>query len=397
MTRSFSKLIQEIDREKKEWLEKITHMREMILSNIVMLSHTPAQTFHEKERAGLVFDRFTEIGLDTKSDEIDNVISMFPGKEGAKRVLLFAHMDHQFSQNADQNVTITDEKAQGTGVANDTTGLAVLMTLPDIIKQLGMEFDNDIVFTATTRAHGKGNFEGMRTFVMNNHKNIDYAINIGGITLGKVDYFSLSRARCDITVEASDIHGSKAWGAYGQASAVRVMGEILNQMYSIPIPRSPRTVLNIGMISGGEAYSTVSSEAHAGFEILSEDDQTTQELMQEIDDRCADLEARYRVTIGLNVFGQHQAAGLNYAHPMVKSAISIVEDLNVEPLMEYSTSEISIPLAQGIPSLHIGITTGKRRNNPRSYIDLGPLPTGILQIIMLLYAIDKGYCDEEAK
>jgi hypothetical protein len=88
---------------------------------------------------------------------------------------------------------------------------------------------------------------------------------------------------------------------------------------------------------------------------------------------------------------------MNYSHPLVKSATSIVEDLGYHPVMEYSTSEISIPLAREIPSLHIGVTTGKRRNSPKSYIDLEPLPKGILQIVMLLYAMDRGYCDEKTE
>jgi hypothetical protein len=62
--------------------------------------------------------------------------------------------------------------------------------------------------------------------------------------------------------------------------------------------------------------------------------------------------------------------------------------------MNYSNSEISVPLAKDIPSVSLGLTTGAGGNNPDSYIDINPLTEGILQLLMLIYIIDKGLCDD---
>jgi hypothetical protein len=56
--------------------------------------------------------------------------------------------------------------------------------------------------------------------------------------------------------------------------------------------------------------------------------------------------------------------------------------------MEYSNSEIAIPMAKGIPSVSLGLSTGEGGNTPRSYIDINPITQGVFQIITLLSIID---------
>ena len=106
------KLIAELRPRKREWLETITSLREMVLSNVALIAETPAPTFAEKDRARLIFDRFLAAGLpDPSIDDMDNVIGAVPGTGQGGRILVFTHMDHQFPASVDQFLSTLSEVA----------------------------------------------------------------------------------------------------------------------------------------------------------------------------------------------------------------------------------------------------------------------------------------------
>ena len=141
-------------------------------------------------------------------------------------------MDHQFQSDTDTDVSITRDRVCGRGVAEDTLALAVLITLPDILKRLGIVFNHDIELLASTRSHGRGDYEGLRTFIDKYKKGIDFVVNLDAVPLGKVNYFSLSRVRCDINCELSE-HESSPWRNVGSTNAIMV---ILQNSFAIFLP-----------------------------------------------------------------------------------------------------------------------------------------------------------------
>jgi len=392
--RAGRRLLDELAPLEQKWGEIIETGRQMVLSNLAMLAEVPAQTFHERDRAALILDRYAATPLhEPRVDEMDNVIGTLRGAKGSRRILVFAHMDHQFPNSVNQNTTITQDRAIGMGVAEDTLALATLITLPDIIDNLDIPFHNDIVLVATTRSHGRGDFAGIRHFTEEHNRQIHYSVNLDGLSLGKINYFSLSRVRCDIGCEINAPQSSP-WGKITNTSAIMIINEVINSIYNIAVPRQPKTVLNIGMLSGGERYSTVSTRAAVRLQVLSENDEITERIIEELHDRCVDVGAKHGVEVTSEFFGRHFAGGLRYSHPMVKSTAAIVRHLGYQPVVEYSNAELAVPIAHGIPSVNIGITTGMITGRTQGYIDIPPIPTGILQLIMLLYGIDRGFCDE---
>jgi tripeptide aminopeptidase len=173
---------------------------------------------------------------------------------------------------------------------------------------------------------------------------------------------------------------------------------VLDSLYSIPLPRKPKTVMNIGKVSGGKSYSRICEQAFLSLEVRSENDEITDKVIEDIKDNCRDIGAKYGLDVDLDFFSRHNAAGIRYSHPMVKSISAILKRLNVKLKVGLSNSEIAVPLKYGIPSVTIGITTGSEDRdglNGKSYVDLEPISTGVLQLLMLITNIDLGHCDDE--
>ncbi len=393
--KTVAQLVKSLNGKKGPWLEAITATREMVLSNLTMISQIPAETFHEEKRAGMLLDRYIASGIpEPTTDSVYNASGIIPGEgKRERRILIFAHMDQQSARSIDPDITITGDMIQGRGVAEDTLALATLLTLPDVINRIKIKLDSEIVLLATSRSHGRGDLGGIRHFMKQQRDSMDFAINLVGTPLATVDYFSLSRVRCDITC-AIDQYPDSPWAKFTNTSAILAINEIINKLSSIPLPRQPKTLINIGMISGGERYSTISTNAEIGLEILSEDDKLMESTIDEIHDRCIDIGAKYDVRVNTDFFGRQRAAGLTYSHPLIKSAVNIINSLGYRPIMAYNNSELAIPLSYSVPAVCLGITTSESSSGGRRAVDIKPIPTGILQVIMLLYAIDRGYCDE---
>ncbi|MCF6174905.1 MAG: hypothetical protein L3J71_03975 [Victivallaceae bacterium] len=368
----------------KKMREVINSSREMILANLSMLTQIPAQTFHESERTQFILERFTESGApEVKTDPMHNATAFYNGKASRPTILMFSHMDNQFDQSIDQNITISEDRVYGAGVADDNIALAVLLTIPDIMEKMSLKLDCNLILLATTRFHGRGDFGGIRHFISNYSGKIDQVINLNGITLGSMNYFTRSRFRCDITCRlTSKSDASQVNITTG--NAILTINEIVDSLLKIPLPKKPWTNMNIGMISGGERYSTPSREASIHLEALSEDDAIMDELKAEIESRVMDAAAKHGVQSTINFFGNLNKSELTSRDPLVRKSITTLGELGYTPHMEYGNSEIALPLSAGIPSVSLGITTGLGGSTQESYIDIPPICDGIMQILMIL-------------
>jgi hypothetical protein len=376
------------------WLDKIVSMRDMILGNLVLVSQIPSETFYERERAAFVLERLNDSGLmEAYLDGSGNVIGILKGKSTKKRIVLSASMDTYFDRKVDHNVSVTADRANGAGIANNSMGLTALLSLPDIIKKLKLEFESDLIFLATTKSLGKGDLGGMRHFFRTFPFELSCVLNIAGTSLGRVDHYSQSAVRGDVSCII------EAWNEYAENlvahnNAILVLNRLINSLMRIPLSKHPRTILNIGIIKGGESYSTPCPAAGLNLYVRSEDDARTDDLMHAIRDCCQDIGSKNRARLEISFFGRQRAAGLGVYPPLVLAASRTVELLGFKPVVEPTNTQITVPLSEGIPSVTLGITTGKKSLLPDGYVMLEPIPRGVMQLLTLLDMIDRESCDD---
>ncbi|HBN26966.1 MAG TPA: hypothetical protein DD405_05820 [Desulfobacteraceae bacterium] len=86
-------------------------------------------------------------------------------------------------------------------------------------------------------------------------------------------------------------------------------------------------------------------------------------------------------------------ARLQFSHPLVKQAVSVMKTLGIAPVSENSESELSIFLANDIPAVTLGVSKGNNYHLENGSIEIEPIFTGIAQIIGVLLALDSGECD----
>ena len=375
------------------FVDKIREIREIIISNIVLLGQIPAPTFHEKRRAEHLVERLAEFQVDECAiDDYGNPIGVIRGTSPTKPpIFVVAHLDTFSEVRDDLHYEVTDKIISGIGVSDNSAAVGVLVSLPEIIKRLNLQFTSDIVLVAPILSLARGNLEGVRKLLSHWPSPIRGAICLESIELGRLNYYSYGMIRSEISCSiAVQEHGRHRY----EPNAILVLNEVINAILGLGLPQKPRTQIVIGRIAGGFDHGKIAYDATIGFEIRSDSDDMVKVLYADIRDIVEGINKMFKVELKLNRISNLNATRLNYNHPLIKCASQILNRLGVEIFSEPSESALSIFLHKKIPAITLGITWGDNFHQNDAMIEIEPMYKGIAQVTALLMAIDNGVCDE---
>ena len=384
----FKQIIKELPRLRDE----SRTLREILLTNLVMIGEIPAPTFGEGRRLEFLQHRFAECHLQNCStDPAGNVLGIYPGRDGKRSILLVAHADTVFPETADHTVSLQADHAAGIGLADNSLGLAVLATLPTLFEKADIELESNLILMGATTSLGHGNLAGLRFFLDNNRVPLTAGVCVEGVELGRLSMASIGMLRGEITCSISEEYD---WSRFGTTSAILTLNEVINRIMEIPLPKRPRTNVVLGTIEGGQSFNTIAKKAVLGFEIRSESADMVNEIARHMHNITAEIASASGSEIKLDIFARRQPGGINFSHPLAERSRQIMEALNIPLRVAPSTSELSAFIDQKLPALTTAITTAENLNEPGEKIYIDPMFTGMAQLVGMILAIDGGFCDE---
>ncbi|MGC9311881.1 MAG: M20/M25/M40 family metallo-hydrolase [Sediminispirochaetaceae bacterium] len=387
MNEAMAHLIEGLPQMKK----KLTSLRDTLLTNIVMLGEIPAPTFHEQQRRRFLVNRFNQYQLlNCSTDEVGNGLGIIPGEGGDRNILVVAHLDTVFDESTDHTISIDTKRINGPAVGDNSLGVATLATLPAMLEELDLKFNANLILMGSARSLGHGNIEGVRFFLDNTDLPINAGVCVEGVKLGRLSHTSIGMARCEITYRLPEEYD---WTRFGAVGSIVTINELINRILEIPIPRRPKTTIVLGSISGGRSFNTIATDAVLRFEIRSEENEMVQELRQRIEDIAAEVSSHNGSEVEIQILAQRKPGGISFSHPLASNARAIMKSLGINPRVSPSTSELSAFIDHGIPALTLGLTNGENLNKPDENIEIEPIYNGLAQLLGVLIAIDRGYCD----
>ncbi|HMA67322.1 MAG TPA: hypothetical protein VKO20_05840 [Desulfosalsimonadaceae bacterium] len=374
--------------------EKLRAIRETIISNILLIGQTPAPTFEETARAEILLERLSEAQTDICAmDDHNNPIGIIKGRSGGAvpPIFLVAHLDTFISADVDHNYVIRKHSITGPGILDNSASVGVLASLPFICQNLGLSFDSDIVLAGVTQSIGRGNLQGIRHLLKNWEGPIRGAVIMEGEQLGRLNYYSEGIIRAEIECK---IPSSGNRQQRHKPNAILIINEVINEILAMELPQRPRSRVIIGKIDGGFKHGEIAFDARLGLEIQSDSDGMVKQMHNQIKDIVDGISHEHNVAMRLNVISTLNAATLKYRHLLVKSAVAVMKRLGITPVSESSESELSIFLANQIPAVTLGLSEGRNIHLNHASMEIGPLFTGIAQVLGVIKAIDEGCCDE---
>jgi tripeptide aminopeptidase len=358
-----------------------------VLELTALISAVPSPTGEETAKSLLVERLFATAGLATERDAIGDVVGVIPGRQPSRaetsRLVVAAHIDTVFPIGTPLEVKRTADRLTGPGVGDNSVAVAAAIKLADLLRIAGEVPAVDVLVTGNVGEEGLGNLRGIRE-VLASGSDIGAVVALEGHNLGRVTHVAVGSRRFRIIVKGP---GGHSWGDFGRPNAIHGLSKLIAELDAIPLPRSPKTTLNVGMISGGVSVNTIAPEASCLLDLRSIDESALRRLSDRVT-RLVDRSNRGDVVVyAAEPLGERPAGVVAADSPIVQIAASTLVALGLEPSFDASSTDANVPIAAGIPAVCVGLTTGGNVHRVDEFIDLEPVPNGITQLALLTLAL----------
>lgn len=352
----------------------------------VAIQQIPAPTFSEQQRAAYVRDQFESIGLSRISvDHLGNVYGCQPSEAGGDRdpVVVSAHTDTVFPADTDLAVRRVNGQIHGPGIGDNSMGVAGIIAAAQALVDSQLPLPADVWFAANVGEEGLGDLLGMRAVVDRFGDAAQYIVVEGGL-YGRICHQAIGVRRYRVDVRAD---GGHSWGNFGRPSAIHELARLITEIDQIPVPSTPKTTYNVGIIEGGTSINTIAQSASFLLDLRSEDGGALTRLEQAVDQLLQRGREREGIAITQTLIGDRPAGQLPSSSPLIrwaKDALDYVGCQRIEFLA--GSTDANIPLSRAIPAVCIGLAESGNSHRLDEFVDLARLPQGLVQLLLLVLA-----------
>lgn len=351
----------------------------------IQIQQIPAPTFAETDRAVFMEDRFQTLGLvEVHRDSLDNVFGKLPGTAPTSPpVIVSAHTDTVFPLETDLTVSREGDRVYGPSIADNSMGVAALLWLIEMLKELDIVPPNDVWFVANVAEEGLGDLKGIRAVVDQFGTESSYIVLEGG-SFGHLIHRGIGVKRLEIEVIA---RGGHSWADFGEASAIHTLGELIAQIDRIPVPQHPKTTYNVGVIEGGTSINTIASNAKLLLDLRSESERELETLLGRVNQIVKKMNHKGGVRIKTRPIGDRPPGALDRDHQLLRWAMDALRTV-MAPKIELgaSSTDANIPLSLGAPAVCIGIGNSGNVHRTNEFLDTSLVPKGMGQLLLLTLA-----------
>jgi tripeptide aminopeptidase len=372
----------------------MTDLINRLLDLAVAIQQIPAPTFHEAERAGFVCARFKEENFQhVEIDPVGNVYACLPGSHQPLKtdlqdpggihdrpLIVSAHLDTVFPYTVDLQVTREPERILGPGIGDNSLGVAGLFGLVWALRERNLALPGDLWLVANVCEEGLGNLRGMQAVVDRFGSDPLAYLVVEGMALGQIYQRGVAVRRYRLSVRTA---GGHAWHDYGQPSAIHELTALSTRIAGMQLPRSPRTTLNVGIISGGSSVNTIAAEAMLELDLRSENAATLEYVTNQVEQTVCSAQ-KPGVDIQLECIGRRPSGELPAEHRLVKLAQDCLRSVGIAARLNIGSTDANLPLSLGFPSITIGLTTGGRAHSVHEFMNVAPLAKGVEQLVRLV-------------
>jgi tripeptide aminopeptidase len=255
-----------------------------------------APPFGEAPRAAWLADRFRELGLtDVHVDEVGNVFGIRPGY-GSRYVALSAHIDTVFPAATPLNIRQQGSRLYGPGVSDNGAGIAAMLALARVLASARIVHALPYLFIGNVGEEGEGDLRGMRhVFATPRWRDaIAYSVIVDGAGADTIVAEALGSRRFEVIVRGP---GGHSWSDFGAPSPIIALARTIEAFSQTPVPATPKTTYNVGVIRGGTSVNSIPESASMRVDLRSTS-------MAEIDR----LERALRVALEQAVAAENRAA-----------------------------------------------------------------------------------------
>src|ERR1700745_4325291 len=232
------------------------------------MARIAAPPFGEAPRAAWLLERFREIGLDdVRIDDVGNVFGIHPGF-GRRYIALSAHIDTVFPAGTPLNIRQQGSRLYGPGVSDNGAGVTAMLAIAALLRTVRLRHALPCVFIGNVGEEGEGDLRGMRHIFSTPRwkDSIAYSVVLDGAGADTIVAEALGSRRFEVIVRGP---GGHSWSDFGAPNPIVILSRAVDAFSSTPVPTTPKTTFNIGVIRGGTSVNSIPESASMKVDIRS--------------------------------------------------------------------------------------------------------------------------------
>mgnify|MGYP000849543579 CR=1 FL=1 len=376
----------------KEICLYIDNQYDFLYNLAIDICKIPSMTDNEGQKAEFVLNKLKEIGAESAYiDEAGNVIylydsgetnpsgTMVNNKPNSKLSIFAAHIDTVFKNIWDINPTIKEDKIYAPSVLDNSVNVAGLIFCIKILRELNVSIEKPILFAFDVGEEGLGNLKGIKHITDEWKGSIDEVIALDLGYKAIVDTAVGSR-RYSVTIETE---GGHSWGAFGNDNAILYTAKIVNDIYKIQVPVSPKTTYNVGIIKGGTSINTIAENATIEVDLRSIDKTCLEQLYQNFVKIIENYKSD-KVKISVRTLGERPCGTTPHDSSLIERVINTRDELGLKTEFRASSTDANYPMSLGIPSISFGIGDGMGVHTQDEYLIAESMKTGMKHLLRFI-------------
>ena len=370
----------------KAALDYIDEDRARTLREWRELTEINAPSGHERERASRIEQILRGYNLqEIYYDRTGNLVAVRKGTGGGPTVVMDAHLDTVFQPGLKIKTEIRDGKIFAPGIGDDTRNIEALLATIRALDHAGIRTKGDLIFVFTVEE--ETSLRGATEFVKDNKSRIDYYVALDG------GYEGFTYGGIGINWYRHHLIGP---GGHTRSptppySATLPLARAISRIYELPLPSSPPTNLNIGMLGGSEVVNAKAADAWFTVDLRS----TSNEVLADLEKRIAAIikeEAdRAGMSVKTEVISRTPAAQLpghrdSYLVRMTE-AVHLALGFDHPPITLAGSNNSSAALLQGLPAISTGAAPCGNSHALTEWCEIEPFDKGIRKVLLLELAL----------
>ena len=375
---------------------------EQLVERQMEVTGIAAPPFGEAARAEWLAARFRELGLnDVHIDGIGNVIGIRPGaaaQSEPKYLAITAHIDTVFPAGTGVRVRREGSRLYAPGISDNGAGITALLALAGAMGHAAIRTEWPLVFVGNVGEEGEGDVRGMRyIFAEPRWRDfIEATIVLDGAGTDTIVTEALGSKRFLVTVFGP---GGHSWSDFGTANPIVVLARAIDLFARTPVPASPKTTFNVGVITGGTSVNSIPESAAIKVDIRSaagEQVERMERALRDAIERAVAQDARTAVggrsgsglAADIKLIGSRPAARLSADSRMLALIQAVDALLDNKARLQRASTDANIPLSQGRDAVAIGAGgTGGGAHTLHEWYDPTGRDLGLRRILLTVLAV----------
>jgi len=343
------------------------------------LCHIPAPSHHEEKRAEYCKKWLEGVGAQgVYIDSAKNVIFPINCEDSDRITVIVAHLDTVFPDTEPMPYYEQDGKIYCPGVGDDTSSVTVMLMAAKYCVENNVKPDGGVLFVANSCEEGLGNLKGTRQIFKDFEGRIEKFISFDSVLNVMCDV-CVGSHRYEVVVRTE---GGHSFQKFGNDSAIHKLGELINSIYSITVPKieNSKTTYNVGIISGGTSVNTIAESASMLCEYRSDNSECLA-IMEEKFKAIFESIVNDKVSVSVTRVGERPCAcGLDAKRQQALAAWlsdAVCEVTGNVPRRNPGSTDCNIPMSLGIPAVCIGVYNGADTHKRSEWVERDSLIPGL--------------------